>query len=97
MADQFPIINGGLYHDDCLFYLQQNVSNQKLQRIKYRMVKFFRNLSFSIIFDDDITKPKFWYITLYLYNDSCFPYHKPSTNLKYSSFNNHPKAIRSNF
>lgn len=53
MADQFPNISGALPWNDCLLYLQ-NVFNQKLQKIKNRLVKCFRDTGSIIIFDDNI-------------------------------------------
>ncbi|XP_014779971.1 GATA zinc finger domain-containing protein 4-like [Octopus bimaculoides] len=81
LVDRFPYIRGGLYHDDCLLYLQ-NTSNQKLKR---NLVKFFSNLGQSISFDDERNKVNFLDLTLNLHTALYFPRHKPSANLKYIS------------
>lgn len=79
MADQFPNINRDLY---------QNFSDQNLQRVKNRLVKYFGNKGLNIMFDEDKIE------AIFLSNDFYFLYHKPPTNLNYMNvFSNHPKTI----
>lgn len=52
-----------LYRNNCLLYIQ-NVSNKTLQEVKISVVKFFKNMKFDIVFDDDVTKGYFLNITV---------------------------------
>lgn len=68
--------------------ISQNFSDQNLQRVKNRLVKYFGNKGLNIMFDEDKIE------AIFLSNDFYFLYHKPPTNLNYMNvFSNHPKTI----
>ena len=72
----------GLYRDNGLS-VHNKVTSQKIDKIRKKMIKVFKNNSFGIDIVTNLVEVNFLDVTFNLRNRSYQPYKKPNDELKY--------------
>ena len=79
---QFPQLNIGLYQDDGL-YVHENVPGPKLDSIRKKLHKTFKELGLRITVEINKKQVNFLDVTLYITSRTYKPYRKPNDKQLY--------------